>query len=76
MTEYVLHPVGFIRSPIKRRGEGPKQGREGAPDAWLDVSPEISAALDGIEVGDEIIVITWLHQARRDELRVHPRGDT
>jgi tRNA-Thr(GGU) m(6)t(6)A37 methyltransferase TsaA len=40
------------------------------------MSPEISAALDGIEVGDEIIVITWLHQARRDELRVHPRGDT
>lgn len=75
-TEYLLHPVGFIRSPIKRRGEGPKQGREGAPDAWLDVNPMISAALDGIAVGDEIIVITWLHLARRDELKVHPRGDT
>jgi tRNA-Thr(GGU) m(6)t(6)A37 methyltransferase TsaA len=74
--EYLLHPVGFIRSPIKRRGEGPKQGREGAPDVWLDVNPMVSAALDGIAVGDEIIVITWLHLARRDELKVHPRGDT
>jgi tRNA-Thr(GGU) m(6)t(6)A37 methyltransferase TsaA len=76
VTEYLLHPVGVIRSPIKLRGEGPKQGREGAPNAWLDVSPEISSALDGIEVGDEIIVVTWLHAARRDELKVHPRGDT
>ena len=75
-TEYLVHPVGFIRSPIKHRGEGPKQGREGAPDAWLDVNPTVSAALDGIEVGDEIVVVTWLHLARRDELKVHPRGDT
>jgi tRNA-Thr(GGU) m(6)t(6)A37 methyltransferase TsaA len=74
-TEYLLHPVGFIRSPIKRRGEGPKQGREGAPDAWVDVNPAVAAALDGVDVGDEIIVITWLHLERRDELQVHPRGD-
>jgi tRNA-Thr(GGU) m(6)t(6)A37 methyltransferase TsaA len=75
-NEYVVHPVGFIRSPIKRRGEGPKQGREGAPDAWLDLDPTVSEALDGIDVGDEIIVVTWLHLARRDELKVLPRGDT
>ena len=75
-TEYLVHPVGFIRSPIKHRGEGPKQGREGAPDAWLEVNPTVSAALDGIEAGDEIIVVTWLHLARRAELKVHPRGDT
>ncbi len=24
---------------------------------------------------DEIIVIAWLHQAQRDILKVHPRGD-
>jgi tRNA-Thr(GGU) m(6)t(6)A37 methyltransferase TsaA len=75
MTDYLLQPVGFIRSTIKRRGEGPKQGSEGAPDAWLDVNPDVLAGLDGIDVGDEIIVVTWLHRARRDELKVHPRGD-
>ena len=26
-------------------------------------------------VGDEIIVVTWLHRARRDVLQVHPRSD-
>ena len=74
-TDYILHPIGFVRSPIKNRGAGPKQGREGAPDAWLDVDPAFSAALEGTAAGDEVIVITWLHLARRDELKVHPRGD-
>ena len=32
-------------------------------------------ALEGIAPGDELIVITWLDRARRDVLRVHPRGD-
>jgi tRNA-Thr(GGU) m(6)t(6)A37 methyltransferase TsaA len=75
-TEYALQTIGVIRSAIKNRGEGPKQGREGAPDAWLDVDPKFAAALEGLDAGDEIVVITWLHLARRDELKVHPRGDT
>lgn len=51
------------------------QGSEGAPDAWLEVRPFAAAGLDGLSVGDEIVVITWLHRARRDVLRVHPRSD-
>jgi len=51
------------------------QGSEGAPDAWLEVSPFAAQCLDGLMAGDEIIVITWLHRARRDVLRVHPRSD-
>jgi tRNA-Thr(GGU) m(6)t(6)A37 methyltransferase TsaA len=70
-----IHPIGFVRSSIKTRGEGPKQGHEGAPDAWIDVNPSLAAALEGTEVGDEIIVITWLHLADRTELRVRPRGN-
>ena len=54
----------------------PKQGREGAPDAWLELLPRVARALDGIAVGDTLIVVTWLHQARRDLLRVHPRDNT
>ena len=51
------------------------QGSEGAPDAWLEVHPWAADALDGVAVGDELLVITWLHRARRDVLRVHPRSD-
>ena len=70
-----LRPIGLIRSSIKHRSEAPKQGSEGAPDAWLEVSPLVAQGLDGLAVGDEIIVVTWLHLARRDVLKVHPRSD-
>lgn len=74
-SEYVLYPVGVLHSPLKERGDAPRQGREGAPDAWLDVHEAVAEALEGIAVGDDIIVITWLHKAQRDVLNVHPRND-
>ena len=72
---YLLKPVGFIQSTIKRREEAPKQGYESAPDAWLELIEETVAALDGIMPGDEIILITWFHLSQRNVLKVHPRGD-
>ena len=70
-----LRPIGLIRSSIRERSEAPKQGSEGAPDAWLEVNPQVAEGLDGLAAGDEIIVVTWLHQARREVLKVHPRSD-
>ena len=32
-------------------------------------------ALQGLEPGAEVVVLTWLHLARRDVLVVHPRDD-
>ena len=72
---YSLSPVGFILSSLTRRREAPKQGNEGAPDAWLEMVPTVAKGLKGIAVGQDIILITWLHQARRDVLKVHPRSD-
>src|SRR5579864_9158196 len=70
-----LRPIGVIRSTLKTRRDAPKQGSEGAPDAWLEVNPPAAPALDGLAIGDDIIVITWFHRARRDVLKVHPRSD-
>ena len=70
-----LRPIGRIESTLKERKGAPRQGPEGAPDAWLEIEEWAAEALDGIGAGDEIIVVTWLHQGRRDVLRVHPRGD-
>jgi len=70
-----LRPVGVIRSPLKARSRAPRQGSEGAPDAWLDVYPWAAKGLHRLAVGDEVIVITWLHRGRRDVLQVHPRSD-
>lgn len=75
MKEYSLKPIGFIRSSIKRKEDAPLFYTEGAPDALLEINPEYKDGLDQMKVGDEIIVITWLHRANRDTLRVHPRGD-
>lgn len=74
-SEYSLHPIGWIRSALREPGEAPKQGSEGAPDAWLEVDPAFARGLAGIVAGDEIIVITWLHLADRAVLEVHPRDD-
>ena len=73
--EYLLHPVGHIRSTLRALGDAPRQGYEGAPDAWVELDPAFARGLSGIAAGDQIIVITWLHRADRDVLEVHPRDD-
>jgi tRNA-Thr(GGU) m(6)t(6)A37 methyltransferase TsaA len=74
-TAYEVKPIGVIQSELKSREEAPHQGKEGAPDAWVQVNPEVTEGLEGISVGSEIIIITWLHKAHRDILKVHPRRD-
>lgn len=69
-----LRPIGVIRSALKSRHGAPRQGSEGAPDAWLEVNPFAAECLDGVTAESDIIVITWLHQARRDVVKVHPRS--
>src|SRR5947199_9423108 len=75
MNSYTLEPVGFLRSSVNGREDAPRQGPEGAPDAWLEIEPRFAEGLLGMEVGNELIVITWLHEAKRDVLKGHPRSD-
>lgn len=70
-----LLPIGEVESPLIDTASAPKQGHEGAPDAWLVFDPAVLEGLEGIRPGDRIIVLTWLDRARRDVLRVHPRDD-
>ncbi|HET9587392.1 MAG TPA: tRNA (N6-threonylcarbamoyladenosine(37)-N6)-methyltransferase TrmO [Anaerolineales bacterium] len=72
---YSIEPIGFVRSALTRLEEAPMQGDEGAPEAWLEMTPQAAPGLMGIQTGDELIVLTWLHLAERDVLQVHPRGD-
>jgi tRNA-Thr(GGU) m(6)t(6)A37 methyltransferase TsaA len=70
-----LTPIGRVESELTDRALAPKQGLEGAPDAWLVFEPAVVDALEGIGPGAELIVLTWLDRAQRDVLRVHPRDD-
>ncbi len=74
-TSYTIEPIGVIHSELTSCEAAPHQGNEGAPDAWLEVDATIAEGLEGIAAGNEIILITWFHRARRDTLKVHPRGD-
>jgi len=70
-----LTPIGVIRSTLTSLEDAPRQGDEGAPDAWLEVGPAFARALDGLRAGDEVLLITWLDRADRTVLDTHPRND-
>jgi tRNA-Thr(GGU) m(6)t(6)A37 methyltransferase TsaA len=67
--------IGRVSSPLTDLDDAPRQGDEGAPDAWLEFEPEVGDALRDIEPGDQLLLLTWLDRADRDLLVVHPRGD-
>jgi tRNA-Thr(GGU) m(6)t(6)A37 methyltransferase TsaA len=74
-TEYTVFSIGRVRSTLTRRAGAPRQGWEGAPDAWLEIQPAFVRGLDRMKAGQEIVILTWLHEAKRDVLLVHPRDD-
>jgi tRNA-Thr(GGU) m(6)t(6)A37 methyltransferase TsaA len=73
--EYVVRPVGVVRSTLRSREDAPNQAFNGAPEALLEIDPAFADALHRIQEGDELIVLTWLHLADREVLRTHPTGD-
>jgi tRNA-Thr(GGU) m(6)t(6)A37 methyltransferase TsaA len=72
---FELTPIGRVESSLTDPASAPNQGDEGAPDACLIFEPAMLEGLEGIQAGDDVIVLTWLDRASRDVLRVHPRGD-
>ncbi|HEY1333936.1 MAG TPA: tRNA (N6-threonylcarbamoyladenosine(37)-N6)-methyltransferase TrmO [Myxococcaceae bacterium] len=73
--DLLLRPVGVVRSELTERERAPMQGDEGAPDAWIELRPEVASAAASLTAGDELLVLTWLHEADRSVLEVRPRGD-
>lgn len=67
--------IGVVESSLTSTAQAPKQGAEGAPDAWINIHPEFVPGLVGLEVGADLIVVTWLDQADRTLLQVHPRDN-
>lgn len=74
-STFTLQPIGVIRSTLTDLAAAPRQGDEGGSEAWLELTPQVPPALVGISVGDELIILTWLHRAQRDTLQVHPRDN-
>jgi tRNA-Thr(GGU) m(6)t(6)A37 methyltransferase TsaA len=72
---FELRPIGSVRSPLRTREQAPKQGDEGAPEAWLELDPAVAGAAADLRVGQQLVVLTWLDRADRSVLSVHPRDD-
>ena len=72
---YEVRPVAWVESPLKQLAQAPNQGREGAPPAWLAVEPDLAEAARDLRAGQQVLVLTWLDRARRDELACVPGDD-
>ena len=73
-ASYGLVPIGWVQSSLKTLEDAPNQ-REGAPPAWIIFNEQVTEGAKDLCPGDEIVVLTWLHRSRRDELSTHPQGD-
>ena len=77
MTEQpTLHIIGMLHGDIMSRDDAPKNFDESDRTGTLEIYPQYQEGLDGIEAGQTIVVVFWLHQSTRDTLKVYPRGDT
>jgi tRNA-Thr(GGU) m(6)t(6)A37 methyltransferase TsaA len=72
---YQVRPIGWVESPLVERASAPRQGDEGAPDAWIAFDDAVLDGLADLEVGNDVIVLTWLDRADRGVLTTRPRGD-
>ncbi len=70
-----LRPVGRVESALTDPADAPRQADEGAPEAVVVLDPELAVAAADLAPGQEVLVLTWLHRARRDELTTRPRDD-
>ena len=90
MAEYIVRPIGVVRSALKEPADAPKQGALTGQEAEIVVDPAYLPALDGLErrvapagkavlggarrKDGKIVVICWMHIADRGRLKVHPQG--
>ena len=75
-ASYSLEPIGVVRSSLRDIRNAPNQAYEGAPEAVLELKDDFAPALHLVQAGQDLILLTWLHQADRTVLQTHPTGDT
>jgi tRNA-Thr(GGU) m(6)t(6)A37 methyltransferase TsaA len=65
--------IGIVHSSLKTIDDCPLQEFENAPEASIAIFSEFVAAVTDIDIGSEIVLLTWLHKADRSVLRCIPR---
>jgi tRNA-Thr(GGU) m(6)t(6)A37 methyltransferase TsaA len=72
---YLVRPIGWVESALVDRADAPNQGHLGAPAAWITINADVREGIRDLSVGADILVLTWLHLSRRDELATRPGND-
>jgi L-fuculose-phosphate aldolase len=75
MTSFTINPIGILHCNLKKREDTPKNYDESEHVGTLEIFPEFLEGLDGLQKGDNIVVLFWLDRSDRTILRVHPRGN-
>lgn len=67
--------IGRIRTPWSTREQTPRQGQQDGPVCRLEIFDPWVPALKGVEFYQNLEVIYWLHQSRRDLVLQSPKND-
>ncbi|MDZ7850930.1 MAG: SAM-dependent methyltransferase [Halodesulfurarchaeum sp.] len=63
-----LEPIGTVSTPIETTRDAPSQGRKDDIQGTISVRSAYEPGLQGLEVGDELVVVWYADQADRDLL--------
>jgi len=75
MHDFHVVPVGWVQSPLTDRAQAPRQGDEGAPDAWIAFEPAFADCARDLAAGTDVLLLTWLDRADREVHLTRPRDD-
>jgi len=75
MKKPTLDFIGILHGDIHSLDDAPKIHTESDQTGTLEIFPEYVEGLECIKPGQTIMVLFWLDRARRDTLKVYPRGD-
>ena len=71
----VLKQIGVVHSPLQTLNDCPLQENENAPEAVLEIFPEYVKGIKDLKVGNNIVLLTWLHEADRTVVECIPRRE-
>ncbi|MGF1658737.1 MAG: SAM-dependent methyltransferase [Rubrimonas sp.] len=67
--------IGRLRTPFADRADCPRQGDVATgPVCRVEIDPRWRLALTGVEECEEVVLLYWMHESRRDLVLQRPRG--
>jgi tRNA (adenine37-N6)-methyltransferase len=74
-TDARLVFIGRIRTPFLTRAECPRQGRHDGPICRIEIDEPWRDGLKRLDAFEQVEVIYWMHQARRDLVLQSPKSN-